>query len=150
VVKGGQVLSYRALVVVGNINGCAGWGVGKGENPDEARFRAYRDAKKNLIHVDLYRNRCVTTALYGKHNNCRVYIQPGNPAQPNKEGRMINDILKMFGVECGEAKSIGRRNPYSVVRAVFNAMSKHQGVEEVSRKRGRRLISVSKARELGL
>jgi ribosomal protein S5 len=63
---------------------------------------------------------------------------------------MINDILRVIGVECGEAKSVGRRNPYSVVRAIFHAISKHEGVEELSRKRGRRLISVSKARYLGL
>ncbi len=150
IIKGGHILSYRALVVVGNLNGCGGWGVGKGPSMEEAKTRAYRAAKKNLIHVDLYRNRCVTTALYGKHNNCRIYIQAGHPQKPHKEGRMINDILRVFGVECGEAKSVGRRNPYSVVRAVFDAMSKHQGVEEVSRKRGRRLISVSKARYLGL
>jgi ribosomal protein S5 len=150
IVKGGQILSYRALVVVGNIKGCGGWGIGKGASLEEAKTRAYRAAKKNLIHVDLYRNRCVTTPLYGKHNNCRIYIQAGHPLKHHKEGRMINDILRIFGVESGEARSVGRRNPYSVVRAVFDAMSKHVGVEEVARKRGRRLISVSKARYLNL
>ena len=150
IIKGGHILSYRALVVVGNLNGCGGYGVGKAPSMEEAQIRAYRAAKKNLIHVDLYRNRCVTTALYGKHNNCRIYIQAGQPGRPHKEGRMINDILRVIGVECGEAKSVGRRNPYSVVRAIFHAISKHEGVEELSRKRGRRLISVSKARYLGL
>lgn len=150
VVKGGQVLSYRCLVVAGNLNGSAGYGIGKGATPEEAKVRAFRDTKKNLIHVDLYRNRCITTPLIGKHNSCRVLIQAGNPRQPSMEGRMINDILRVFGVECGEAKSIGRRNPYSVVRAVFDAMSKHQGVEEIARKRGIRLISASKARSMNL
>ncbi|KAM3575568.1 hypothetical protein VYU27_002560 [Nannochloropsis oceanica] len=150
IIKGGHILSYRALVVVGNLNGCGGYGVGKAPSMEEAQIRAYRAAKKNLIHVDLYRNRCVTTALYGKHNNCRIYIQAGHPGRPHKEGRMINDILRVLGVECGEARSVGRRNPYSVVRAIFHAISKHEGVEELSRKRGRRLISVSKARYLGL
>ncbi len=150
IIKGGHILSYRALVVVGNIKGCGGWGIGKGASLEEAKTRAYRAAKKNLIHVDLYRNRCISTALYGKHNNCRIYIQAGHPLKHHKEGRMINDILRVFGVESGEARSVGRRNPYSVVRAVFDAMSKHVGVEEVARKRGRRLISVSKARYLNL
>jgi len=150
VVKGGQVLSYRCLVVTGNLNGSAGWGIGKGASPLEAKIRAFRATKKNLIHVDLYRNRCITTPLYGKHNNCRVLIRAGDPRVPSAEGKMINDILRVFGVECGEARSVGRRNPYSVVRAVFNAMSQHEGVEEISRKRGRRLISLSKARYLNL
>lgn len=150
IIKGGHILSYRALVVVGNIKGSGGWGIGKGASAEEAKVRAYRAAKRNLIHVDLYRNRCITTPLYGKHNNCRIYIQAGHPGKHHKEGRMINDILRVFGVESGEARSVGRRNPYSVVRAVFDAMSKHVGVEEVARKRGRRLISVSKARYLNL
>jgi len=150
IIKGGHILSYRALVLVGNLKGCGGWGVGKGATLEEAQIRAYRAAKKNLIHIDLYRNRCITTDLYGKHNNCRIYIQAGQPNRPHKEGRMINDMLRIMGVECGEARSIGRRNPYSVVRALFHAISKHEGVEALSRKRGRRLISVSKARYLGL
>ena len=150
VVKGGQVLSYRCLVVTGNLNGSAGWGIGKGSSPLEAKVRAFRATKKNLIHVDLYRNRCITTPLYGKHNSCRVIIQAGDPRVPSMEGRMITDILRVFGVECGEARSVGRRNPYSVVRAVFNAMSQHEGVEEIARKRGRRLITLSKARYLNL
>lgn len=150
IVKGGQILSYRCLVVVGNLKGAGGWGMGKGANIEEAKQRAVRAAKKNLIHIDLYRNRCVTTPLFGKHNNCRIYIQAGHPRRPHKEGRMINDMIRVLGVECGEARSVGKRNPYSVVRAVFDALSKHQGVEEISRRRGRRLISVSRARYLGL
>jgi ribosomal protein S5 len=66
----GQVLSQRALIMVGKHQRVRGVVGGQGENPDEARFRAYFDAKKKLIHVDQYRYRCVTTALYGN-------IQPG-------------------------------------------------------------------------
>lgn len=147
---GGRVMSYRMLVVVGNLRGAGGWGVGKGDTPEEAKIRAFRDARKNLIHLDLFRGRCVTQALYGKHNACRIVIQAGNPRRPNMEGRMVNDIIRCFGIECGEAKSIGKRNPYSLVRAIFDALSKHQGVEEIARKRGRRLITMSKARYMGL
>eukprot|EP00952_Eustigmatos_sp_NYUAD-ZCMA_P011276 45879-Eustigmatos_ZCMA.PRE.1 len=48
IIKGGHVLSYRALIVTGNGRGCAGWGVGKGATAEEAKVRALHDAKKNL------------------------------------------------------------------------------------------------------
>lgn len=147
---GGREMTHRALVVVGNLNGCAGFGIGKGENADDAKDRAIIAAKKNFIYVDLFRGRCITQPLYGKHNNCRVYIQAGDPRMPSMEGRMVNDILRVFGVECGEARSVGNRNPYSVVRAVFNAMSKHKSLETIARTRGRRLISLYKQRQYGL
>lgn len=147
---GGRVMSYRMLVVVGNLKGSGGFGMGKGDTQEEAKIRAFREAFKNLIHLDLYRGRCITTPLHGRHNSCHVYIQAGNPLKPNKEGRMVNDILRLFGVECGEARSVGRRNPYSLIRAIFDALKQHEGVEEIARKRGRRLISLSKARYMGL
>ena len=108
------------------------------------------DCKKNLVYLDLYRGNTIVHPLVGQHNGCKVSIQGGNPARPSRPGRKVNDILACLGVECGEARSVGNRNPYSLVRAIFDALQKHRGLQELSRATGRRLISVSKARQLGI
>ena len=52
-VKGGRIMKFSALVVVGDGNGIVGFGIGKsGEVPDAIR-KAIQDAKKNLIRISL-------------------------------------------------------------------------------------------------
>ncbi len=54
-VRGGSILSYRVLVVIGNGQGAGAFGVGKAPNPDAATVRAVRDAKKNVLFVDRFK-----------------------------------------------------------------------------------------------
>jgi small subunit ribosomal protein S5 len=62
VVKGGKNLSFSALVVVGDQQGNAGFGMGKAREVPMAIRKAIEQAKKNLIHLNLkaprFRTRC--------------------------------------------------------------------------------------------
>ena len=49
-----------------------------------------------------------------------------------------------MGLSNFSAKVHGRRNPYSVVRATFAALSTHQSIEQIALKRGRRLLEVER------
>lgn len=42
VMPGGRIMSHRCLVVVGNLKGAAGFGVGKSSTPDKALNLAFR------------------------------------------------------------------------------------------------------------
>ena len=56
VVKGGRNFSFAAIVVVGDGNGRVGFGNGKAKEVTEARAKATKDARNNLVSVPLYKS----------------------------------------------------------------------------------------------
>ena len=55
VTKGGRTFSFAAIVVVGDGQGSVGQGLGKARDVADAIAKAIDDAKKNLIHVPIYK-----------------------------------------------------------------------------------------------
>ena len=55
----GKRVSYSVLVALGNGKGTAGIGMGKDLAPGTALYKAARDAKKNLVHIELFDGRTV-------------------------------------------------------------------------------------------
>jgi ribosomal protein S5 len=76
---GNRVNTHRALVVVGNLRGAAGYGMGKGKTGQDAVSAACRAAMRNVVHLDLFDNYGLAHDLYGRHNSCHCYIK----ATPN-------------------------------------------------------------------
>lgn len=147
--RGGRIQSYRALVIGGNLNGCGGFGTGKGQDPQTAVLAASRHCKRNIFFLDRYQQNSLFQNLVGKSNSCKVVIRAthrglrGNP--------LINEILKYFGVANASTRCVqGNRSQYNVVRATFKALMTHETMEDLAYKTGRRLVSISRGRRLGL
>jgi small subunit ribosomal protein S5 len=146
--RGGRIESYRALVVGGNLRGCGGFGVGKAFEPEDAVEIACRMAKRNIFFVDRYRGRGLTRDLVGRQNSCKVVLRA---TDNGLRGNPIScEILKLMGITDAVAKAHGSRNHYNVVRATFKALLTHESLEEISLKRGVRLINLQKAKRLGI
>lgn len=145
VVPGGTIMKYRALVVVGNLMGAGGYGHGKGASPQEAVARASRAAKNDLHFVDRYMNCALTHDVRGSHNNCTVDIFATQPGFGMKGGRLGRAILTQLGFSSFTIKAYGRRTPASNVYATFNALANLQSVEDIARKRGRRILEIEHA-----
>lgn len=45
---------------------------------------------------------------------------------------------------CVQCKMIGRRNKYSMIYAMFDALAKHRGIESIARGRGKRILSLQR------
>ena len=52
-VKGGRVMKFSALIVVGNGDGIVGYGMGKAAEVPEAIRKGVEDAKKNLVKISM-------------------------------------------------------------------------------------------------
>ena len=145
VVRGGPIMRYRALVVVGNLMGAGGFAYGKGHSPRDAVARASKAAKRDLRFVERFRDTSLLHDVRGKHNNCIVDIYAKPPGSGIVGGPLGRRILTQLGFSSFTIKARGRRTPYSYCAAAFDALSKHRSVEEIARSRGRRILEVEHA-----
>jgi len=148
--RGGTTVRYRALVIGGNGNGAAGFGVGKALSPNEAIIKACKHCKRNVFYIDRYLNSGLSYDLAGKHNSCRVQLRAVTPDYGLHGHPLICEILKYAGISDATSKSHGNRNPYNVVYATFKALMTHESLEDIAMKRGLKLLNLQRARRLGV
>ena len=74
-VKGGRIMRFAAVVVVGDRNGHIGYGTGKSAEVPEAIKKAIEDAKKNMITVSL-KGTSIPHEVMGEYGAARVLIKP--------------------------------------------------------------------------
>ena len=51
-------------------------------------------------------------------------------------------VLTRFGIGSASVKLIGRRDPYAMVRAMFNALKQHENIDEFAKDRGKRYLTL--------
>lgn len=102
---------------------------------------------RNLTHIDLYENFGLAHDLHGKHNSCHAYIRATPRSREMIASPFATDILLRFGIGSASVKLAGRRDPYAMVRAIFNALQKHENIDEYAKARGMRYKVVERARK---
>lgn len=140
VTKGGRHFSFAAIVVVGDENGVAGFGLGKANEVTDAIAKGTQDAKKNLIKVPII-NDTIPHAQEAKFGGARVLIKPAASGTGVIAGGAMRAVLESVGVKNVLAKSKGSSNPHNVVKATFKALEQLRDAYMVARDRN---ISVEK------
>ena len=136
VVKGGRVLGFAALAVVGDGDGGVGMGKGKAREVPVAVQKAMAEARKKLFKVGL-RDGTLQHAVIGIHGAAKVYMQPASEGTGIIAGGPMRAIFEVMGVSDILAKCIGSTNPYNVVRATLNGLAAMNSPSEIALKRGK-------------
>lgn len=136
VVKGGTTMSMRALVVIGNRKGTAGYGEGKSDTAQHAIERACRDAKRNLLHIDLHQGRTIFHRVKGSYVKSRVTMWPAPKGTGISASNNFFAVLQLFGLKDVGAKLHGPRCLSNAVKALFNTLSNVQSPQSVAAARG--------------
>ncbi len=135
-VKGGRIMKFSALVVVGDGNGIVGYGMRKrGELPDPIR-KGIEDAKKNLIKISL-KGTTIPHEIIGEFGAGRVLLKPAAPGTGVIAGGAVRAVVETAGISDIRAKALRSNNPCNVVRATVAGLTALRSAEEVAAVRGK-------------
>jgi small subunit ribosomal protein S5 len=141
VVKGGRRFSFSAIVVVGNENGVAGYGLGKANEITNAIIKGTDDAKKNLVNVSIFKN-TIPHEVTGKYGGGLVLMKPASPGTGVIAGGAMRAVMESAGIKDVLAKSKGSSNPHNVVKATFNGLMKLRDPLTVAKQRGKNINQI--------
>ena len=135
-VKGGRVMKFSALVVVGDGNGVVGFGLGKSNEVPDAIRKGIEDAKKNLIKVSL-KGTTIPHETVGKFGAGAVRMRPAPEGTGVIAGGPVRSVVEMAGIKNIRTKSLRSNNPCNVVRATIAGLASLRSAEEVAAIRGK-------------
>ena len=121
VVKGGRRFSFAGLVVVGNRAGEIGIGYGKANEVPPAVEKAIKDARKNIVSVNLLGS-TIPHEVIGRFGATKVLLKPASEGTGVIAGASARAILELAGVHNVLTKVYGSTSPKNVIKATMNAL----------------------------
>jgi small subunit ribosomal protein S5 len=141
-VKGGKRFGFAALVVVGDQKGRVGFGKGKAKEVPEAIRKATEAAKRKMIRVPLREGRTLHHDMEGRHGAGKVVMRTAPEGTGIIAGGPMRAVFEMLGVQDVVAKSNGTQNPYNMIRATMNGLTKESSPRMVAQRRGKKVADI--------
>ena len=141
VVKGGRIMAFAALTVVGDGDGRIGMGKGKSREVPVAVQKAMEEARRKMVKIQL-KNGTLQHAVMGRHGAAKVFMQPASEGTGIIAGGPMRAVFEVLGVTNVLAKCHGSTNPYNVVRATLQGLIDMTTPAEIAAKRGKSVEEV--------
>ena len=141
VVKGGRTFRFSAVVVVGDGKGKVGVGNGKAAEVPDAIKKAIEDAKKNLVEAPIV-GTTVPHEYIGKFGSASVMLKPAAEGTGLITGGSVRPVLELAGYRDVRTKVLGTNNPRNVVYATIEGLKSMQTIEQVAKKRGKKVEDI--------
>ena len=135
-VKGGRVMKFSALVVVGDGNGTVGYGLGKAAEVSEAILKGIADAKKNMMKVSLADGSIPHEAI-GIFGAGKVLMKPAPEGTGVIAGGACRAVMEAVGIRNITARCLRSNNPQNVVKATMEGLQSLRSPEQVAAIRGK-------------
>ena len=135
-VKGGRVMKFSALVVVGDGNGTVGYGLGKAAEVSEAILKGIADAKKNMMKVSLADGSIPHEAI-GIFGAGKVLMKPAPEGTGVIAGGACRAVMEAVGIRNITARCLRSNNPQNVVKATMEGLKSLRSPEQIAAIRGK-------------
>jgi len=145
VVKGGRILGFAALTVVGDGDGRVGMGKGKSKEVPAAVQKAMEEARRNMHKVSL-KNGTIHHNVTGHHGAANVQMAPAPKGTGIIAGGPMRAVFESLGMHDVVAKSLGSSNPYNLVRATIDALKHEDSPRSVAARRGLKVSQLQSRR----
>lgn len=123
VVTGGRRFSFSVAIVIGDRRGRVGVGLGKAGDTPIAIDKAVRDAKKNMIKVNMTKNGSIPHEVSAKYSSSRVTIRRA-PGKGILAGSSVRTVLEFAGIKEVSAKLFSRsKNKINNAKAAIKALN---------------------------
>ena len=135
-VKGGRVMKFSALVVVGDGKGTVGYGLGKAAEVSEAILKGIADAKKNMVKISLD-GTTIPHDVIGIFGAGTVLLKPAPEGTGVIAGGAVRAVMEAVGIKNICAKCLRSNNPQNVVKATMAGLTSLRSPEQVAAIRGK-------------
>lgn len=135
-VKGGRVMKFSALVVVGDGKGTVGYGLGKAAEVSEAILKGITDAKKNMTKVALV-DGTIPHEVIGIFGAGKVLLKPAPEGTGVIAGGAVRAVMEAVGIKNIAAKCLRSSNPQNVVKATMAGLESLRTAEQIAQIRGK-------------
>ena len=135
-VKGGRVMKFSALVVVGDGKGTVGYGLGKAAEVSEAILKGIADAKKNMVKITLAGS-TIPHEVIGIFGAGSVLLKPAPEGTGVIAGGAVRAVVEAAGIKNIRTKCLRSNNPQNVVAATMVGLQSLRNAQQVAAYRGK-------------